>query len=172
MFNREGNISIFRLGLIAAGIGIVALVIGIIALVTDQNSYRAPLEIAPYPGAESRGEQALSPREKIQYFAVPGVTIEQVAAYYQGLLDQHYGQNASTPDGERQVCVRIDTFEEGVVSEVPVEYRCVFNRSGFGFGGSLYQTTTVIIQPGLPNADPARNTAGMIVIGHRQEWTP
>jgi hypothetical protein len=169
MITRDGNISIFRLGLLAAGIGILALVIGIIALVTDQNSYRAPLEIAPYPGAESRGERVLSPVERIQYFVVGGgIPIETVATYYQQLLDQHYGQDANTPLGDREDCQRVE-YESG---EVPFQFTCVFNRSGFGFGGALYQTTAIEIQPGVRNNDPALNTEGMVVIGHRQTWTP
>jgi hypothetical protein len=162
MLTREGNFNIFRLGLILSGIGIVALVVGIIVLVTDQASYRAPLEIAPYPDAIFRGIQPESPVAQTQRYEIPGVEPETVAEYYQQQLDSHYGQDENTSIDERVRCIRFEY--ESPESQVPFQYTCVFDRATFN--ASHY--TEVIIQPGIEE----QNTAGSTVVAHRQRWEP
>ncbi len=161
MFSRDGSFNIFRVGLIAGGLGVLVIVLGIIAFSIDQASYRAALEIAPFPGAGQCGQQDFSRVQRRTIYCVPGGNIEAIKDYYQALLDQHYGQDANTPQSDRFTCERIDTFE--TTSEVPYYYTCLFDRSGF----NATHYTQIIIQPGV-----TPETQGQIVIAHDATWMP
>ncbi|MBC7812411.1 MAG: hypothetical protein H7175_14740 [Burkholderiales bacterium] len=164
--------SIIRIGTIVAIVGILAIVLGVGAFFVDQASYKTPLDIAAYPSAVPWGlPQSVSPTQRNIYFQVPGVDPAEVASYYQEKLDEHYAQNINNPDRER--CVRIPAegvFDDSLTSNevVPFQFVCVFGR--FGFNSS--QQTTVYIQPGLQNDDPAKNTEGMAVVQYEQIWQP
>ena len=164
--------SIIRMGTIVVIIGILAIVLGAGAFFVDQASYKTPLDISPYPSAIPWGSpQIIAPTQRNIFFQIPGVDPAEVASYYQEKLDEHYGQSVNTTDRER--CVRVPAegvFEDSLTSNeiVPYQFVCVFGR--FGFNSS--QQTTVTIQPGLPNDDPAKNTEGMAVVQYEQSWQP
>ena len=52
---RDGNISLLRVGTLVGIVGVLLVVGGVAAYVLDQNSYKVPLDVDPYPSAESWG---------------------------------------------------------------------------------------------------------------------
>ena len=53
MFNRNGGLSVIRIGIIAGVLGIVLIAAAAVTYLTDQASKRSPLEIPPYPDRKS-----------------------------------------------------------------------------------------------------------------------
>lgn len=163
---RDGKLSIFRVGILAAVLGILLIGGGFAALILDNNSFRQPLEVAPYPGAEPCGTEGDSGASRNIYYCIPGVEPEPVADYYTQKLIEHNGSRD-------ELCERIPfegTFPNaGQPGVVPYEFKCAFNRSGIGGG---FQLTVVTIQPGVFSSDPARNTEGQTVVRYEQRWEP
>lgn len=161
---RDGSISLFRTGTLIAILGILLVVGGVAAYFLDQNTYREPLEVEVFPGAENWGVVRETGTSRRSLFLVSGASPEEVAAFYE--------QKLRALDGEQR-CQRIPSI--GSVPSaandrtvVPYWYICLFQRSGLG----VSQNTTVTIQPGVFNADPAMNTEGKTVIEHSQRWQP
>jgi hypothetical protein len=163
---RDGKISIFRVGVIAALLGVLLMGGGFGALFLDNGSYRQPLDIAPYPNAEQCGINTRSNTAREVFYCVDGVEPVTIADYYTQKLAEHNG------NGD-EACLRNpfegsfpDSDRPGVV---PYEFKCAFNRSGIGGG---FQATVITIQPGVFNEDPARNTLGQTVVRYEQRWEP
>ena len=163
--NRQGNLSVFKLGLLAGLIGVLVIGLGIFAFFADQNSRRAPLNIEPFPGAEPWGAPSgVTETTRNLFFRVYGARPDDVAAYYQTKLNEHTGDG-----GDR--CVRIppqgelplDPFNP---NSIPYQYVCLLDRSGMG----STQFTRVVIYPGVANPDPFFDAAGATVIKYEQEW--
>lgn len=162
---RDGKMSVVRVGTIIAVVGVIFVVGGIAAFQVDQNSYRAPLEIDPYPNSEDWGQDQPSPVSRTLFYRVSGATPEEVEAYYQQKLNELNG-------GSDEKCKRNpsagnfpDSDRPGVV---PYEITCLFERTGL----NANQTTLVKIQPGVSNSDPDLNSLGMTVISYDQRWQP
>jgi hypothetical protein len=162
VFTRQG-FSLFRIGLIIGGIGILAAIAGGASFFLDQSSRQVPLDIESYPGALPAGRDDLRANQRRQFFRVVGVEPEPVVEYYQNKMQEFSGENRD--------CVRLPASGEFPTNRedvVPYEFRCHFDNSGF----RSTQYTTVHIQPGVFNSDPARNTEGMTVIIYEQYWQP
>jgi hypothetical protein len=163
MFGRDGNISVIRVGTIAAILGAVFIVGAIIFFFVDRSSHQVPLEIEPYPGATVGGQVPHSKTSRTEYFQIPNVTAEEVVAYYQGKMDSFYGLGT---EKELRECKRFPSFGDfeeytrGQPGVAPYQYSCLFDRSGF----FVSQSTTVIIQPGI------EKNKGTIVVAHDQSW--
>jgi protein-disulfide isomerase len=130
----------------------------------DQDSRQQPLQVELYPGSLLWGNLRNCPAVRCELYKVPGVLPEEVAAFYQQQMNQHYGS-----DEER--CIRIPEVGQFDTAElqpgqVPYMFRCRFDRSSFGTS----QYTTVMIMPGLYNENPELNTEGMTVIRYDQVW--
>lgn len=165
ILGKDGDISLFRVGTLVAIVGVVLVAGGIAAFLLDQNSYRVPLDVDPYPGAESWGNVRESGATRRLVFLVSDVSPEEVAAYYD--------QKLLAFDGGEQGCERIPAVGEveGAATDrtvVPYWYKCLFQRTGLRSS----QQTTVTVQPGVFNADPAMNTEGKTVVEHSQRWQP
>jgi hypothetical protein len=162
---RDGKISVVRVGTIVAIIGVLFVAGGFAAFQVDQNSFKAPLEVAPYPSAEEWGEDQVSLASRTLFYRVKDASPEEVAAYYQQKLNEFSG-------GGSEKCVRIPSAGEFPDSRrpgvVPYEITCLFERTSL----NVSQTTIVKIQPGVANDDPELNTLGMTVISHDQRWQP
>jgi len=165
VLGRDGKVSVVRVGTIIAIVGIIFVVGGIFAFQADQNSYKAPLEIAPFPNAEAWGEDAVSPVSRILFYRIQGVSPEDVASYYQQKLNEMDGSSGEQCKRNPSAGTFPDSDRPGVV---PYEITCLFERVGL----NANQTTLVKIQPGVSNADPEMNTLGMTVISHDQRWQP
>ncbi len=163
MFGRDGNLSIIRVGTIAAIVGVLFIVGAIIFFFIDRSSHQVPLEIDPYPGATTGGQVTRSTTSRTEYFQIPNATAEDVVAYYQGKMDSFYG---SGTEKEIRECKRFPSFGEqleyqrGDPGVAPYQYTCLFDRSGF----FVSQSTTVIIQPGI------EENKGMTIVAHDQFW--
>jgi hypothetical protein len=165
LFGRDGDISLFRVGTVIGVVGVLLLVGGVAAYFIDQNSYRSPLAVDPYPGAEVWGNVREQGSSRVALYLVDNATTDEVVAYYQQRLDEY-------SDGE-DMCVR--TPATGVSPDsatdptiAPYTVRCLFQRSGLG----VSQQTIITIQPGVRGTDAQTNTSGKTVIEHRQSWQP
>jgi hypothetical protein len=162
----SNNNSLLRTILIIGVIGLVFVVGGVLSFFADQASRQVPLEIEPYPGALYWGRGSEGSGWRQDYYKIPNVSPETVAAYYEQKLEEHYG---NTEEG----CVRIPEMGQFSASELspgvpPYQFKCLFDRSGF----QTSQFTEVVISPGLYNADPEFNTEGMTVVQLNFTWQP
>ena len=105
LLNREGNISVFRVGLVVGVLGILGIALGFLSLQLEIASRQQPFFVPVFPGATEldKGASPTRPRsgQAVRYI-VTGVTPDEVAAFYQAELDKHLGQNASSIN--RQLC--------------------------------------------------------------------
>lgn len=157
--------SIFRTGTLIAILGILLIVGGIAAYFLDQNSYKAPLEVESFPGAQAWGNARETAVSRRSLFLASDSTPEEVAAFYEEKL--------RALDGSDQRCQRVPAIGEIETSAenpsvVPYWFICLFQRTGL----NVSQQTTVTIQPGVFNENPDLNTQGMTVIEHSQRWQP
>jgi hypothetical protein len=163
MFGRDGNISIIRVGIIAAIIGGLFIVGAIVFFFVDRASHQVPLEIDPFPGATIAGQVPHSTTSRTEYFQIPNVSPEDVVAYYQGKMDSFYGPNT---EEEIRKCKRFPAigeqleYKRGDPGVTPYQYTCLFDRSGF----FISQSTRVIIQPGIDE------NKGITIVAHDQSW--
>lgn len=163
---RDGKISGFRLGILVAVLGGAMIAGGFGLLFLDNNSFRQPLDIAPYPTAEECGTTTNATTSRSIFYCVTGVDPAQVADYYTQKLAELNGNNDERCQRNPFEGNFPDSDEPGVV---PYEFKCAFNRSGIGGG---FQATVVTIQPGVFNDNPALNTAGKTVVLYAQSWEP
>lgn len=161
MWGRDGGISFIRLGTIVVVVGVLLILGGIGLFFVDRAAHQRPFEIDPYPGSTlwfttNRGNNA---RQVV--YRVPGVTAEDVAAYYQKKLTDLSG------NGDDK-CIRFPTtgnyeaYDQKEKDTPPYRFSCMFDRSGF----QVSQYTRVNLQPGIEST----NTLGMVVIEYEQYW--
>jgi hypothetical protein len=165
MYNKRGELSIVRIGVIAGIIGIVVIGVGIASFFFDQRSRNAPLEVALYPNAETWGERDVRPTSRRVFYRVPEVAPQQVADYYQQKLSEH--------SGNQDRCVRLPEAGENPIDpsnpfSIPYQFVCLFDRSSF----QATQYTRVVIYPGTANPDPFLDSEGYTVIEYEQVWMP
>ncbi len=165
MYNKRGELSIVRIGVIAGIIGIVVIALGIASFFFDQRSRNAPLDIAVYPNAEAWGQRDVRATSRRLFYRVAEVSPQQVADYYQQRLNEY--------SGGQERCVRLPESGENPINpnnpfSIPYQYRCMFDRSGF----QATQYTRVVIYPGTANPDPFLNSEGYTVIEYEQVWMP
>ena len=163
MYNRKGQISVIRIGIIAGIVGILLIGAAAVTYLTDQASKATPLEIAPYPNSTLWGTSEERTTSRNEFYRSTD-SPEVVTAYYQQKLEEHYGNRD-------QSCVRLPATGENTGSAsdpniVPYQYICLFDNSGF----RTTQYTRVVIYPGQPNPDPFYDAAGMTVIKYEQQW--
>ena len=163
MFGRDGNLSVFRVGTIAAIIGVLFIVGAIVFFFIDRGSHQVPLEIEPYPGAAESGVIPRSGTSQTEFFQIASISPEEVVAYYQGKMDGFYGAGT---ERELRECKRFPSsgeqleFQRGDPGVIPYQYTCLFDRSGF----FVSQFTTVVIQPGIGDKK------GITIVVHEQTW--
>jgi hypothetical protein len=165
MYNKRGELSIVRIGVIAGIIGILVIGLGIASFFFDQRSRNTPLEVAVYPGAETWGERDVRPTSRRLFYRIRDVEAEQVADHYQGRLNEH--------SGSQDRCVRLPESGENEINpnnpfSIPYQFVCLFDRSQ----SNATQYTRVVIYPGTANADPFLNSEGYTVIEYEQVWMP
>jgi hypothetical protein len=163
MTNRKGGLSIIRIGVIAGIIGLVLVAAGVISILTDQASKRSPLEIPPYPGAVYWGSSDVQTTSRNVFYRIKD-TPENVMAYYQQKMIDHYGNGDQT-------CVRLPATGTTPGSDtnpnVPSYiFRCMFDNSGF----NTSQYTQVEIYPGKANPDPFYDAAGQTIVKYAEQW--
>jgi hypothetical protein len=163
MLGRDGNISIIRVGTLAAIAGVLLILGAIVFFFIDRASHQVPLDIEPYPGAISGGQIGRSSTSRTALFNVPNASPEEVVAYYQDKMNSFYG---SDTEAEFRQCKRFPStgeqpeYTRGVAGVVPYQYTCLFDRSGF----FVTQSTAVVIQPGIGDRE------GTTVVAYEQIW--
>ncbi|HEX2906265.1 MAG TPA: hypothetical protein VHO69_05350 [Phototrophicaceae bacterium] len=166
MMGRDGNISVIRIGALAAIVGVLIIIGAAISFFIDRASRQVPLDIELYPGAMTWGQRANSGSARTVYYQISGeIAPEQVKDFYQQKMDQFY-----PADTERELreCKRdprdgnFNEYDEGVPNKIPYQWSCLFDRSGF----QVTQFTRVNIMPGI------NDTAGMTIIAYEQTWQP
>jgi hypothetical protein len=161
IMGRDGNISVIRVGTIAAILGILFIVGAIVWFYVDRAAHQSPLEIEPFPNAQQRGITPRSNTARSVIYYAEGTTPEDVAAFYQQKLNNFYGNTD-------EACVRSPSqgnfpqFEQGDPNVPPYQYSCLFDNSGF----QITRYTRVNIQPGIKSLD----TEGIVVIQYEQYW--
>jgi hypothetical protein len=161
LLGRDGNISIIRVGTIAAVVGLLFIVGAIVVFFVDRASHQSPLDIPPYPGANLWQTVDHSDVSRSIYYKIPGANADDVAAYYQAKMKDFYGNT-----DER--CVRLPaagnfaSYDSGTPNVAPYQFSCMFDRSGF----EISQYTRVDIQPGIPS----NQTDGMVIVDYEQTW--
>ncbi|MFQ3565629.1 MAG: hypothetical protein SNJ59_01405 [Aggregatilineales bacterium] len=165
MSKRRG-ISVVRIGIIAGVVGLLLIFVGLVSFFVDQASRRGPFEVAVHPEAEEWGIGNVTPTSRSVFYRVPDRRPEEVAAFYQQRMNEHYGDGVEN-------CVRIPPSGELIVrpdvpNAIPYQFICMFDRSGF----NATQFTRVIIYPGIYDPDPFFNAQGMTVIEYEQVWQP
>lgn len=173
LLNREGNISVFRVGLVVGILGLLGVGLGFLSLQLEVASRQQPFNVAIFPGATEldRGASPTRPRAgQLVRYIVTGATTEDVAAFYQAELDKHLGQNGSTQG--RQLCVRTpnagnyETYREGN-GTLPYKYDCIFDNTFL----DNVQVTKIQIHPGVRDDINNYNFEGSIIILYDQTWS-
>ncbi len=171
--NRDGSISIVRVGTFVAVLGVLFGIVGFILFTLDQQRFGSPLEVDLYPGSEAWGAaEEFGPAATRSVYRVSGVDAELVAQFYREQMYDYYDTSAAEADTDED-CQR---FPVAGVSEfyvegngnVPFEYVCFFNDSQYGSNRS----TEITIQPGVRNDETGTDTVGSTVVVYEQFWQP
>lgn len=165
MLGRDGNISIIRVGTIAAIIGILVIIGGVVSFLIDRASHQVPLEVEVFPGAQLWGQRTHSDTGRTVYYQIANASPDQVKDYYQQKMNDFY---PSDTELELRTCKRnplngnFPEYDRGTAGITPFQWSCMFDRSGF----QITQSTRVNIQPGIP----ANGTAGLTIVAYEQIW--
>jgi hypothetical protein len=174
-FNRNGDLSVFRIGILIAVVGGLMLVGAVVFTASDQAAFRTPLEIELPPDTQQVGEEALSPISRRVYFEST-LSPEAVATYYDTKLAEFLQTQGVDPnDPNRDRCLREprDDNYQGYVpgnGTVPYEFRCLFQEISLSNG--IDKSTLVVIQPGVRNDAAGTNYEGTTRIEYEQYWQP
>lgn len=164
LWDRNGNLSIIRVGTLAAIIGVLFVVVGVVLFSLDRASHQVPLDIDAYPGATLWYQTPTSNTSRSVVYQIKDATADQVAEFYQNKM------NAFNGAGDTSTCVRLPStgnfveFDRGQKDVAPYQYSCMFDRSGF----QISQYTRVNIQPGIAS----NQTEGMVIVEYEQNWQP
>ncbi len=161
ILGRDGNISVIRVGTLAAIFGIFLIIAAVIWFYVDRAAHQAPLDIEPFPNAEQRAVTPLSSYARNVVYYISSASAEDVAAHYQQELNEFYGNT-------EERCVRSPSqgnfpqFDQGEPNVPPYQFSCMFDNSGF----QITRYTRVNIQPGIKSMD----TEGIVVVQYEQYW--
>ena len=114
MFGRDGNLSIIRVGTLAAIVGVLFIIGAIVFFFIDRGSHQVPLEIEPFPGAANSGVITRSSTSQTEYFQITTASPEDVVAYYQGKMDGFYdaGTEKELRECKRRRVVKVSRVED------------------------------------------------------------
>jgi hypothetical protein len=183
LVNRDGSISIVRIGIGAALLGVLIFVGGFIWVRLEEGRFDSPLFIDVYPGAVEWYREERPGNSQRVFYLVEGATPEDVQAYYQNLLFEREGIdpedfNPIDPQGVER-CIRFpssdptEVFDEAVPGSglYPYHFTCLFNDAS-QFGGSGSRETTVTIAPGIRNdvVEVPYDHTGKVMITYDQRW--
>lgn len=160
LVGRDGNLSIFRVGIIAAVLGAIFIVGGLVLFSLEQSANRQPLEVAVPEGAQLLRTENVVTGRRLYYQT--SQTPEEVASFYNNELTNFYKDTA-----DRQICQRFNY--EGAVDgsgRVPFEYKCLFSIGSFG----IERWTQITIQPGVRNDATGEDFTGSTRIDYEQYW--
>lgn len=169
--SRDGNLSVFKVGVAIAIVGGLLVVGGFILAAVEQNTFRSPLEVAVPPETTVLATDDLSPASR-RIFYESLLEPEDVYRHYDQLLAQHEGLDINDPNRER--CIRnpsrgdFESYTPGDGS-VPFEYRCLFQQTSLL---GIDKATLITIQPGVRNDATGQNFEGTTRIDYEQYWEP
>ncbi len=171
--NREGNLSMLRIGIALVGFGVVVIIGGFLLFQIEQQRYKSPLSIDTYPEAQELGINRITSTAREVIYTVTDTDPSTVADFYDDLLIEHEGTSAN--DINREQCLRFppgdgeifDDFQEGT-GVMPYFYRCIFNDTGF----NASRLTQVTVAPGVLNNTTGNDFRGLTMITYEQQWEP
>lgn len=173
LMNREGNLSVFRVGVLLAVLGVLGIGAGFVFWNMEHAARQSPLNVELYPGAAEYSREEAEGRSRRTIYYQTNAPTEDVVAYYQAELDDFTNSDPRDPD--REQCVRqpregnFENFEPGT-GLLPYYYDCAFDNSYL----DSTQVTFVRIQPGvrLDSDDPAQayDQEGLTFIIYDQDW--
>ncbi|MBK9121995.1 MAG: hypothetical protein IPM16_02590 [Chloroflexi bacterium] len=169
--SRDGNISVFKVGVVIAIVGGLLVVGGFILASIEQNTFRSPLEVPIPPETTVLATDELSPASR-RIFYESLLEPEDVFRYYDRLLAEQDGVDINDPNRER--CIRnpsrgdFESYTPGDGS-VPFEYRCLFQQISLL---GIDKATLITIQPGVRNDATGQNFEGTTRIDYEQYWEP
>jgi hypothetical protein len=169
LVGRDGNISVLRVGAVFGILGLAIIVGGYLLFQLELRTFQSPLNVRVYPNAQQVGQQQIGDSQTITYM-VPGVSPEEVMAYYDELLADHNGENVTSNNRVR--CNRYPLegqFEDYVEGAgiVPYYFLCNFDESGWD---GANRSTVINIQPGVRNDALQQDTTGNTMIVYEQYW--
>jgi hypothetical protein len=168
--NREGNISIFRVGLGIGMLGIIFVVGGLVLFTVEQAQRKSPFHVEVFPSAVEWYTEEFRGNSRRIVYQIEDTPAQEIAIFYQQRLDQHYNNRPGDP--RREQCVRTPVqgnYPDYVPGTgiVPYIYRCEFDNSTF----NANQSTTVTIQPGVRNDTESTDYEGLTFIIYDQIWS-
>lgn len=174
--NREGNISVFRVGILIGVIGVLAIVAGFVFFQIELEQRRSPFNVELYDGAEELDGRRTEANRRRTLWYVTDAELGDVLRFYQAEMDSHTGEDPRDPD--REQCVRVPEqgdfidYQPGA-GNIPYYYDCTFDNSYLG----NTQVTYVRVQPGVrydapDGVDGSFNFEGQTMIVYNQTWSP
>lgn len=173
--NRNGDLSVIRIGILFAAIGGLMLVAAVIFTASDQAAFRTPLDVELPGETNLLGEETLSPISRRLYYAST-LAPENIAAFYDAKLAefvQAQGLNSNDPNRDRCLREPRSGNYQGYVAgngTVPYEFRCLFQQVSLSNG--IDKSTLVVIQPGVRNDATGADNEGTTRIEYEQYWQP
>lgn len=177
--DKNGNLSLFRVGMTIAFVGLLFAIGSFVLFQWDLARRQSPLFIDLYPGATEYGEVTrLGVTSQRVSYRVIGIDAETVAEFYQREMrdfdsDERCIRNPDLDfaDNDANDANNDGVFDDYVEGEgtVPFVYRCVFDNSSF----NVQQFTTVTIEPGVRNDGPETvfNFIGDTFVHYEQFWS-
>lgn len=163
--NREGSLSIVRIGGAIAVIGVLVIVAGFVLFQIEQQRFKSPLDVDVYPNARNwRTSEDTGTFRRVWYYA-EGIPADEVFAFYEQEIDSYYDGDENE-DCERYPRIgEFSDYEPGG-DTVPYYYACMFNDSQYN--NNRY--TLVRILPGVFDPETGNDYDGDTFIEYEQSW--
>lgn len=169
--NREGNISVFRVGVLMALLGVIAVIAGLVFWQLEIERRKSAFNVPVYPEAtEVRRDEMEGQPQRVIYYTTEA-SPSAVAEHYQQELDDHTGQDPNATN-KPETCERtpangnFEDYEPGS-GNLPFYYRCVFDNSFLNYD----HLTVVHIEPGVRNEAEDSDNTGQTIILYDQRWS-
>lgn len=178
--NRDGDISIFRVGIFILAIGFIIGLGGFVLFQLEQNRFNTPLNIDSYSNSTELGIRTLGDTERVVIYTIPNASVEDVMEHYELEIAEFYDVDPNDLEAmlRRPTDERCNRFPTTGIAEDYVEgsgnlqyyFSCMFSDSQY----DSERWTEVRIMPGvLTLADDGQvleNTLGVARVEYHQYW--
>lgn len=171
--NKEGDVSVFRIGVLAGALGLIAIIIGVVFWNLEHHARKSAFSVALHPNMVEVRRVEHTPYHRTILYQLEG-NADQVATFYQAQLDKHLNQNPTDPmrGNTHTLCVRVPSGGEFTDYRpgnglVPYYHRCDFDNSFYG----SHQSTMIEIQPGVIDPENDIDYTGLVWVLYEQRWS-